>query len=108
MLILEDDAYWFLQFPNGPSAVPGAVGLPAGFLSLDTDGRVIRIDTFSKALGPGYRVGWVTAAPPIAAKLCMAVSAASVGASSLPQARDCTSCCVTYSSNLLDQNLLYL
>ncbi|KAK6906722.1 hypothetical protein I203_100709 [Kwoniella mangroviensis CBS 8507] len=31
------------------------------FLSRDVDGRVIRIDTFSKVFGPGVRLGWVTA-----------------------------------------------
>lgn len=30
------------------------------FLSMDTDGRVIRIDTVSKILSPGMRLGWVT------------------------------------------------
>ena len=30
-------------------------------LSLDTDGRVLRLDSFSKVLAPGARVGWVTA-----------------------------------------------
>jgi len=29
----------------------------AGFLSLDVDGRVIRLDTLAKLLGPGYRLG---------------------------------------------------
>lgn len=66
--------------------MPGA-DLPAGFLSIDTDGRVVRIDTVSKALGPGYRVGWVSAAPALAAKLTMALSATSVGASSVSQVR---------------------
>ncbi|WRT70459.1 uncharacterized protein IL334_007457 [Kwoniella shivajii] len=31
------------------------------FLSRDVDGRVVRIDTFSKVFGPGVRLGWVTA-----------------------------------------------
>ena len=29
-------------------------------LSLDTDGRVLRLDSFSKVLAPGARIGWVT------------------------------------------------
>ena len=31
------------------------------FLSIDEDGRVIRLDTFSNILAPGFRIGWVTA-----------------------------------------------
>ncbi|KAL7424089.1 hypothetical protein Q5752_001674 [Cryptotrichosporon argae] len=31
------------------------------YLSRDTDGRVVRIDTFSKVFGPGMRLGWVSA-----------------------------------------------
>ncbi|KAK4688974.1 hypothetical protein P7C73_g1142, partial [Tremellales sp. Uapishka_1] len=30
------------------------------YLSRDVDGRVVRIDTFSKVFGPGLRIGWVT------------------------------------------------
>ena len=33
------------------------------FLSLDTDGRVMRIDSFSKIMAPGMRLGWVTSNP---------------------------------------------
>ena len=32
--------------------VPG-LDLPASFLSIDTDGRVVRVDTLSKLMGPG-------------------------------------------------------
>lgn len=30
------------------------------FLSLDTDGRVLRLDSFSKVVAPGSRCGWLT------------------------------------------------
>ncbi|RYH14518.1 hypothetical protein EON65_33455 [archaeon] len=30
-------------------------------MSLDEDGRVIRLDSTSKFLAPGMRIGWVTA-----------------------------------------------
>ncbi len=44
------------QYPKG-SSVPEAgqpgLQLPSSFLSMDTDSRVLRIDTFSKLLGPG-------------------------------------------------------
>lgn len=52
VIILEDDAYYWLQYPHGPDHPPGQQ-LPPSFLSLDTQGRVIRIDTFAKLLGPG-------------------------------------------------------
>ncbi|XP_071487250.1 kynurenine/alpha-aminoadipate aminotransferase, mitochondrial-like [Diadema antillarum] len=50
-IILEDDPYYFLQFdqPRLPS-----------FLSMDSDGRVIRLDSFSKIIGAGFRLGWLS------------------------------------------------
>jgi len=33
------------------------------YLHVDTDGRVIRLDTFSKTVAPGCRLGWITAQP---------------------------------------------
>lgn len=33
------------------------------FLSMDTDGRVIRFDSLSKFIAPGARIGWVSAHP---------------------------------------------
>jgi DNA-binding transcriptional MocR family regulator len=35
------------------------------YLSVDTDGRVVRLDTFSKTVAPGCRLGWITAQPAI-------------------------------------------
>ena len=32
-------------------------------LNIDTEGRVIRLDTFSKTVAPGCRLGWITAQP---------------------------------------------
>lgn len=70
--IVEDEPYYFLQMqpytgPNSPAApVPKSHSeflnsLVPSYLSLDTDGRVMRLDSFSKVLSPGSRVGWVTA-----------------------------------------------
>lgn len=44
VIILEDDPYFFLQYPGGTEEVPGVAGLAAGgsYLSLDVDGRVVR------------------------------------------------------------------
>lgn len=33
------------------------------FLSCDTQGRVLRLDSFSKLMAPGFRLGWITGAP---------------------------------------------
>ena len=79
IFILEDDPYYFLQMdPHGPSsrrAAAAAAGsapndtsahdtflaaLVPSLLALDTDGRVLRMDSFSKVLFPGARCGWVT------------------------------------------------
>ncbi|KAL7424065.1 hypothetical protein Q5752_001650 [Cryptotrichosporon argae] len=56
VLIVEDDPYCFLQIrPNGADSP-----IVPSFLSLDVDGRVIRVDSFSKIVAPGSRCGWIT------------------------------------------------
>lgn len=76
LYILEDEPYFFLQMqpytgPNAPN-----VPLPAShddfiqalipsLLSLDVDGRVMRLDSFSKVVAPGMRLGWITASEQI-------------------------------------------
>ena len=87
---MEDDPYFSLQFQDyttdlvkrkqghdacvlpPPSADPldddidgvvEAFNRYAGirsFLSRDVDGRVVRLDSFSKVFAPGMRTGWVT------------------------------------------------
>ena len=54
---------------------------------MDVDGRVVRVDTFAKLLGPGYRLGWVSGPPAIVQKLSLQFAAVSVGACSLSQVR---------------------
>jgi DNA-binding transcriptional MocR family regulator len=86
VIIVEDDPYWYLQFPsanieqaksrNLPAPAPKPTHTPKkssgypfldsltpSYLSIDTDGRVIRLDTFSKTIAPGCRLGWITAQP---------------------------------------------
>ena len=67
LLLLEDDPYYYLQFGDKESR-------PPSFLSLDTQGRVLRstllqnftlfllcrFDSFSKILSSGIRLGFVT------------------------------------------------
>ncbi|KAJ2355935.1 hypothetical protein GGF43_002385 [Coemansia sp. RSA 2618] len=73
LVLIEDDPYYYLQFgPYKPpsevsdpeeryAGLPGVTSLVPSLLSIDTDGRVIRLDSFSKVLAPGLRCGWVTA-----------------------------------------------
>ncbi|KAJ1665090.1 hypothetical protein EV178_003529 [Coemansia sp. RSA 1646] len=73
LIIVEDDPYYYLQLgPYKPLAevsgpedrykdLPGIASLVPSLLSIDTDGRVIRLDSFSKVLAPGLRCGWITA-----------------------------------------------
>ncbi|SMR59943.1 unnamed protein product [Zymoseptoria tritici ST99CH_1A5] len=97
ILIIEDDPYWYLQFPSATAKNTTTTSDPANvsfnpevemfanaeprpegwksseykfldslvpsYLSVDTDGRVIRLDTFSKTVAPGCRLGWITAQP---------------------------------------------
>ena len=72
LYILEDEPYYFLQMQpytgaDSPMPPPPASheefikSLVPSLLSMDTDGRVMRLDSFSKIIAPGTRVGWVTA-----------------------------------------------
>ncbi|ODV91161.1 hypothetical protein CANCADRAFT_117634 [Tortispora caseinolytica NRRL Y-17796] len=87
IVILEDEPYYFLQMehydPDHPQSpeVPAEVKndpdrqqkflqkLVPSFLSMDVDGRVLRMDTFSKVLAPGTRLGWITCNPLFAERL---------------------------------------
>ncbi|KAI4119328.1 MAG: hypothetical protein LQ338_007288 [Usnochroma carphineum] len=74
--ILEDEPYYFLQMqpytgPNAPDVPPPSTheefldALAPSLLSMDTDGRVMRLDSFSKVIAPGTRSGWITASAQI-------------------------------------------
>jgi aromatic amino acid aminotransferase I len=76
LYIFEDEPYYFLQMqpyagPDAPDVLSPATHaeflktLVPSYLSLDTDGRVMRADSFSKVLAPGSRVGWITASEQI-------------------------------------------
>ncbi|KAF7187058.1 Aromatic amino acid aminotransferase C56E4.03 [Pseudocercospora fuligena] len=97
IIIVEDDPYWYLQFPTSTAVnttssshaenfsfnpdqpmFANAEPVPQGWkksgypfldslvpssVSIDTEGRVIRLDTFSKTVAPGCRLGWITGQP---------------------------------------------
>ncbi|CAG7923095.1 unnamed protein product [Penicillium olsonii] len=94
VIIIEDEPYWNLQFPSAYSSTVhhrgsceanlynrnyNAEGKSSGYayldslvpsyLSIDVEGRVVRLDTFSKTIAPGSRLGWVTAQPAIIERL---------------------------------------
>lgn len=57
--------------PGAPKVPPPASNeyfletLIPTYLSFDVDGRVMRMDSFSKVIAPGTRVGWITASEQI-------------------------------------------
>lgn len=63
LLIVEDDPYGEVCFD--PLMVPDLRPIK----SMDTEGRVIYLSTFSKILAAGLRVGWIVAAKPVIEKL---------------------------------------
>lgn len=68
--LLEDDYDSELRWGGPP--------VPA-LKTVDTAGRVIYTGTFSKALFPGLRVGYVVAAPPLLAQLVLSRAASDFG-----------------------------
>jgi aromatic amino acid aminotransferase I / 2-aminoadipate transaminase len=73
LCVLEDEPYFFLQMEEyvsgrihealGVKSIPHEQFLEAlipSYLSMDTSGRVLRLDSFSKILAPGSRIGWIT------------------------------------------------
>jgi aromatic amino acid aminotransferase I len=85
VIIVEDEPYYFLYadpwVPQAGKANGQALRaydnfkdekkgveeffkkLPPSYLKFDYQGRVIRLDTFSKTLAPGSRLGWFTTSP---------------------------------------------
>lgn len=78
LLILEDDAYFYLQFREFQDREPS-------FLSLDVDGRVLRMDSFSKIIAPGLRLGLVSGPRQIVDKLHWHVQVSTQQPSSMSQ-----------------------
>jgi 2-aminoadipate transaminase len=60
LVIVEDDPYRFITFAEA-EATP--------IKTLDKNGRVVYMSSFSKILAPGLRLGWLAGPEPIIAKL---------------------------------------
>ena len=98
VVIIEDDPYWYLQYPSAKrsslvrqdqpapnarsdqsnpyssksqksSGYPFLDSLVPSYLSVDYQGRVVRLDTFSKTVAPGCRLGWITTQPNLCERL---------------------------------------
>lgn len=76
IIILEDGAYFFLHFLEEQ---------PVSFLSLDTEGRVIRFDSMSKVLSSGLRLGWLTGPKPLVKNIELHVQSSFLHSSTLSQ-----------------------
>lgn len=87
LLLLEDDPYYYLQFEEKELR-------PPSFLSMDTEGRVVRFDSFSKILSSGIRLGFVTGPKPIIDRIVLHMQVSVLHASSLSQ---------VITTNLLEQ-----
>lgn len=74
--IIEDDAFGDLYYDNPP---------PPPLKSMDPNGMVLYMGTFSTILAPGLRVGWVVAPESIIARLADIKMQIDYGASSLSQ-----------------------
>jgi len=77
LIVLEDTPYRQIRF-TGQS-------LPT-LKSLDTEGRVIHLGSFSKVLVPGMRIGWAVAAPELLARMGLLKVAADTQTSTLNMA----------------------
>lgn len=97
VFIIEDEPYYFLQMEpyvkGGKSAETKALdsvdsfleSLVPSLLSIDVDGRVLRMDSFSKVVIPGSRMGWVTGSEQIIERYIRHAEVASQGPAGLSQ-----------------------
>ncbi|KAK3496950.1 PLP-dependent transferase [Neurospora hispaniola] len=107
LFVIEDEPYYYLQMPleesketgSGTTAAKEGEGegkeeetvesfmssLIPSLLSLDVDGRVLRMDSFSKVVVPGSRVGWVTASENIIEQYLRHAEVCNQGANGISQ-----------------------
>ncbi len=76
VIVLEDNPYGELRYDG--EAMPS-------IKSLDTEGRVVYLGTFSKTFCPGLRIGWVAANEPLISKYVMVKQGADLQTNSMSQ-----------------------
>ncbi len=76
IIIIEDDPYGNLRFEG--SKIPS-------IKSMDRDGSVVYLSTFSKVLAPGFRLGYVIATKDIVEKLNLAKQAVDLASSTISE-----------------------
>lgn len=74
-IIVEDEPYYFLQMEEYKQGAESSVksqtheeflsALVKSFISMDVEGRVLRLDSLSKVLAPGSRIGWIVGQKPL-------------------------------------------
>ncbi|XP_014227830.1 kynurenine/alpha-aminoadipate aminotransferase, mitochondrial-like [Trichogramma pretiosum] len=79
-IIIEDDAYFFLHFLEEQ---------PKSFFSMDVQGRVVRLDSFSKFMSAGLRLGVVTGPKAFMDKLNLHKASTTLHPASLSQVLVC-------------------
>ncbi|QPG99326.1 hypothetical protein C2857_001490 [Epichloe festucae Fl1] len=96
VFIIEDEPYYFLQMqpytgrgqldvPPPASVEDFVSSLIPTFVSMDVDGRVLRMDSVSKVLVPGSRLGWVVGSEQIIERYQRHAEVASQGPSGFSQ-----------------------
>ena len=80
VLIVEDDPYRDLYFTDVSTEAD-----TRPIAADDAAGRVLYLSSFSKTLAPGFRVGWLSAPPPIATKIEFAKQAGDLCTSVIDQ-----------------------
>lgn len=80
VLIVEDDPYGDLHFPDSANAAD-----TRPLKADDGQGRVIYLSSFSKTLAPGLRTAWIVAPEPIVQKFDVAKQAADICTGALDQ-----------------------
>jgi len=89
LLILEDDPYRYLHFgekelPQDISKYTPPTPIPS-FQSLDTEKRVIRVDSLSKTLSGGLRLGYVSGPKAIVNRIILHMQATCLHTSGVSQ-----------------------
>lgn len=95
LFIIEDEPYYFLQMqpyagrgasePEPQTVDEFVASLIPSLISIDVDGRVMRMDSFSKVLVPGSRLGWITASAQVVERYVRHAEVASQGPSGFSQ-----------------------